>query len=848
MAVTDINLIKELDEIRLGGRPEIVEQGGTQITDPDLIKDLDKIRTGKTVRGRITQATGTISDFFSGTKKTEYADMPEIGDADSGSGYTNLKIAAGLLINPNQKSQAQIIQSQIPGTEIYKDKFDNLIVTLPDGKSFYLNKPGASLQDFTQTTAQILAYIPGYSWAMKKAGKSVFKKAIYSGMAGSGTSIIQDFATMPLGSEGVDESRAILSGIVPIAFEGVLSPVLSGTWKKIMGNPTFTKTIKEFVDGEEVTKVVLNKKGERAAKAAGIDTTKINEKFVKEFTEKLSQGETPAIAGTQAGAGKFDFKLSKAQAAGDEEGMAMLVEAAKGTYGKEAQITARNFLKEQGIDIENSASSLINKFNKGEFNIESLDDAGQNIIQGLQKKYTTASKEVTTAYNLIDKDGIFQAESSNIDRLLASVTISLKEATAIKDPVLTPATLRAEKVIRDFVKKYKPKKPPKDGKKIKKITPATFNDFIVIKRKLNALYKTATNNTDRKNIKAVITEWEKFADDNIDNILFSGDKGGIEALKNANKLARKKFELYDINNIKVNGLTINDKAGKVVMKILNDPDITPTKTLDYIFGKSTIGKLDDSLTILRRLKTIFGAEGKELQKLASSNRDFQSLRTGAWERLVRDSSKNGQFNPKNFVNNWKNLKQKNKDILDELYEPKEIQLIDEFVDEVSKTFTPRDLLNASNTASALSRALQAVGRGLGGIIGFKLGNIQGLLVFRNLFDRARDIISQKSASKLVNQQLTPSFGTTLNTKTDAALTVGADRLLENYRIRKAPPLPKSLQKNIGNQSSLQTTDVNPASFDNKIMAQDANGLTQSEQAFLDDEEKAMRLRSRGMTA
>ena len=46
---------------------------------------------------------------------------------------------------------------------------------------------------------------------------------------------------------------------------------------------------------------------------------------------------------------------------------------------------------------------------------------------------------------------------------------------------------------------------------------------------------------------------------------------------------------------------------------------------------------------------------------------------------------------------------------------------------------------------------------------------------------------------------------------------------------------------------LQTTDVNPASFDNKIMAQNATGLTQSEQAFLDDEEKAMRLNQRGMT-
>ena len=52
-----------------------------------------------------------------------------------------------------------------------------------------------------------------------------------------------------------------------------------------------------------------------------------------------------------------------------------------------------------------------------------------------------------------------------------------------------------------------------------------------------------------------------------------------------------------------------------------------------------------------------------------------------------------------------------------------------------------------------------------------------------------------------------------------------------------PPLP------------LDTTDVNPASFNNKIMAQgtvDQTGLTQSEQAFLDDEEKAMRLNQRGI--
>jgi len=64
-------------------------------------------------------------------------------------------------------------------------------------------------------------------------------------------------------------------------------------------------------------------------------------------------------------------------------------------------------------------------------------------------------------------------------------------------------------------------------------------------------------------------------------------------------------------------------------------------------------------------------------------------------------------------------------------------------------------------------------------------------------------------------------------------------------------LPDTIET--GNTAQLQTppldtVGINPASFDNKIMAQNATGLTASEQAFLDDEEKAMRLNQRGMTA
>jgi len=788
MAVTDPKLIKELDELRLKNVGSNIKSSGETVDDPDLIKELDDIRLQNTFKGKITKTSNAVADFFSGTKTTEFPDMPEIGEYK---GEGALASAAGILITPNQKSQAQIIQSQVPGSEIFKDRFENIIVTMPDGKNFYLNKPGASQQDVLQTTAQILAYIPGYSWAMKKAGKSVFKKAMLSGVAGGTTSLAQDIATMPLGNEEIDVTRAAISSAVPIVFEGAVSPIIGGVWKKLMGNPSFTKTIIKLENGIEKKQVVLNKRGEKAAEAAGIDVTKINEKFIKEFTEKLSQGESPAIAGSQAGAGKFEFNLSRAQAAGDEEGIALLFEAAKGSYGKDAQVQSQAFLKQQGIDIENSASNIIKRFDKGEFNIETIEDAGQNIIQGLEKRFTTASNNVETAYNFIDKDGVFQAANSNIDELTASVTKGINSKTGIIDKELTPATIKAQKVIKDFVKKYKPKKPPKDGKKVRKITPATFNEFIIMKRKLSSIYKAGSNNTDRAGVNAVIKEWTKFVDDNVDNILFSADKGGVEALKKANKLASEKFKLFDINDIKVNGLKINDKAGKVVMKILNDPDISPDRAIDYIFGRANLGRSSDSMSIIKRLKTVFGVEGKELQKQAAKNKDFQSLRTASWEKLVRDSSKNGKFNSQSFFNNWKTLKQKNKDLLDELFEPKEIKLIDEFIDEIEKTFKG-NLVNASNTASAMSRIMQTMGRGIVGIIGFKSASIQGLLLARTGYDRARDIVSQKSAASLINKELAPLFGSTASPRISAPLTVGANALAERYRIRNAPQLPQGL--------------------------------------------------------
>ena len=224
---------------------------------------------------------------------------------------------------------------------------------------------------------------------LKKAGTNILKRGAYAGLAGGATSVAQDIATMPLGGKDVDLTRAVVSTVVPAAFETTVNPVAEAIYRKIFGNPSFTKTITVKQDGVDVKKVVLNDKGKAAAKEAGIDVNNLtDEDFIKNFAQKLSFGTRQDVAASQAGAGKFKFQLSRSQALGDEEGIASLFEAAKGIYGKDAQITARDFLRRQEIDISSSTKKfrLIDLI-KGQIEYQSIEDAGQALMQEVKNVF-----------------------------------------------------------------------------------------------------------------------------------------------------------------------------------------------------------------------------------------------------------------------------------------------------------------------------------------------------------------------------------------------------------------------------------------------------------------------------
>jgi len=869
-----------------------------RVEDPELKAKILKQNADRKEKSFLSGVGETVTEFFTGTKKTEFAELPEIGEAVL-TGKQAAQVGLGLSITPNMKSQIDIIRAAVPGSNVMEDKFGNPIIVMPDGQSFYLNKPGASFQDFAQTTSQILMYIPGYSTIAKKYAQNIIKRSLaQTAQAGAVTSA-QEGAAALLGAD-VDLARVGIASGITFGFEAILGPVGRTVIKMFKSNPNYYKlTTETLKDGTKKRKVEVTKAGYKALEAAGVDTKKMSPEFAENFFNNIVKGLDDEVA---AVSGKFGIDLSTSQAKRNEEGIAALYEAAKGAFGKETQQEALAFLRKQEIQVGTGLKELIKKFNKGELAEETLEDIGDSLATSVKNSATKKSEAVESAYNLIDKDAVFNGNESNVKVLLNSVKKVLKdqsqqpysfirainESTGILDKDLAPAALKSFNEIKKFVNSFKKKK------KQKKAPVKTFKDFDIMRKKLDAYIGAAKNNTDKTTAIAIKKEFDKLFDDTLDNLLFAGKEGEAvlkSNIKEARKLYKEKAELFGVN-VKKGAIKIGDPAGVAIQKILIDPDVTGMKTINYIFGLGTVGRKETGDQIIKRLKTIFGVDKAPTNRAAALiSKDFAKLRSGMIEKMFNDSIKNGRLNTNTLVNNFDFIFNKNPDIAKSLFGTQEIKVLKEFVEEVRKTLKPKDLVNPSNTAAGIARIFERGGRQFIGLVGLKLAGINGLLFGRSVYDATKDVFEQKAAKKLISkefgegppgwlQNMNRTTGTGKQLATTVALvdqaygqtipkmTIDAQKAsprimsdLERIAEKNKPPqmdiegikipgtginitgVPPIFRRMIGDQSSLPVTpNVNQS-----MLAQAPSGIMQNlsstEQALLDPMEQVIARRT-----
>jgi len=845
-----------------------------KVTDPELVTKILEAQGDKKEKNFLSGVGETVTEFFTGTKKTEFPEMKEIGEAKTDAAGT---IALGLSITPNMQSQIDIILNAVPGSNVMEDKFGNPIIVMPDGESFYLNKPGASFQDFAQTTAQILQYIPGYSSIAKKFANNIIKRTLAQTAQAGAVTAAQEATASALGADNISYDRLALTTGLTAVFEGILGPVGRATIKMFKGNPNYYKLITETVDGKKVKKIEITPQGYKALEAAGIDTKKMSPDFAEKFFQNIVKGLDNEVAAVSAGAGKFGFDLATSQAKRNDEGIAALYEAAKGAFGKDAQDQALNFLRKQEIDIGVGLKELVKKFNKGELSEESLEELGASLSSSIKNQFKKASDEVKTAYNAIDKDAVFNGSASNVNVLKTSVKQAVKDSTGILDSKLTPASVAASKEINKFVSSFAKKKTSK------KIPERTFEEFDIVRKKLSGYINAAKNQTDKATAISIKQEYDKFFDDALDNLLFAGKEGDVllkSNIKRARKLYKDKQNTFGVNP-KKGPVTIDDPAGKIIQKILIDPEVTGMKTINYIYGLGKVGQKETGDKIINRLKTVFGVDDAVSPRAAAlKSKDFAKLRSGMIEKMFNDSIKGGRLNTQTLVKNFDTIFIKNPDIAKALFGKGEIRVLKEFVEEVRKTLKPADLVNPSNTAAGLSRIFQRGARQLFGIVGFKLANIQGLLLARSAFDNAKDVFEQKAAKKLIAKEFgagQPGWLQTMNQTTGTGkklastiatvnqaygqtvspLGVDAPKTskefietikppqidIEGIRIPGVGTIPNPFGKSVGDQSSLPTSNQNQMVAQAPTNTGIMQNLSSTEQALLDPLEQQIAMRT-----
>jgi hypothetical protein len=703
----------------------------------DLIKRSDQIEKKSEDTDNIFDK---ISDIFTGTKRTEFASLPEIGEyKGEGAGAT----AVGLLLTPNQESQADIIKTQIPGSAIREDKYGNPIVNLPDGRNFYLNKPGASFQDVLQTTAQILSYIPGYNAIAKRAAGSYFKKVIGQAAASGAMSAAQDLGAYGLGAEQkLDIPKLIVATAAPAVFEGAIMPVagsIINVFKRLSKNKKYVRTNS---DGS----VSMTDAGKEALKDAGVDPNAVGDDFINKFFQRYTSGLSDDLAKARQEA-EFGIDLAASQTGlpKDKVSLADLYEATKGTFGEKAQKGAIDFLENQKIQIQLGFRELGDKFNKGQIGVEDLEGAGAKILDLVRKNFTKAEDNVQTAYNAVNKQALYTGGGSNIQLLTNSARKGVIDSVGVIEPRTMPLTVSALKSLDDLAGQV-----GRSGQK--KVDDVVFDTFEKRRQYLNDLINQAKKEggPDYRALVNIKKSYDKFLSDSVDNALFAGGDDVVKAVQKARKSVVERERLFGINPISKKGFTIKDKAGEVLHKIINDPDVTPFEVINYAIGSKKLGVGGIPIKVVKRLKKIMGVS--DIEK-SLSNSDFVSLRTAALERVFSNSIKNDKFLPATLVREFDEVFKNNKSFMDELFTGKEQKQLRDYIEVVRKTLQPTDIANLSNTGSVLSRAIQQAGRGVVGAAALKTGGINFLLATRNAFDRATELFVQRKGRDKVLQQI-----------------------------------------------------------------------------------------------
>jgi len=721
-----------------------------------------------------TNVINFYKNNMSGSGKTEYPNMGEILGFNT-NWKSDLKLNIALSLTPDPDARLDIITKTFPGTVISKDEFDNIILTLPENvvdkgkdRTFYLDKPGISLKGTTATMANVITYIPGAGWVSRNIGTGVIKKIVAQGAAMAVTGATQDVGAKLLGSEQnmggipvVDDAKLGLN----FAF-GAGGEKISQLLARFTGVDKAVNVVKsqipsrfnifsgsgKYLDNKgKVTDLTIKK-----AKKLGVPENVIkNKELIAAYAQALEDGIESSVAANLVGLNEWGVSTWLAQATKNPKVLKEIELMRSGGYGERLQLLVQTQddiqLKQTYKYLTQYRDSLL----KNKDGLTQAPPGTQNAAtQGIDENLSVVkqlildaqdkmAKQVAAKYNGVKLDTKLNFKKSvlknftyHINKAFLDVDNGIGQAL---DKTLMPQSFVAVKRLDKFMSLL-------NNKNLTKITMGMLETE---RKALVIMGKNTAPGVDKAAFSVLMKRFDVFYDDAVTKGLASGDEGVLAAIKAARKSNTDLKKIFSPQNIKRDGVTIKDKGGEFVAKLINGENrMTKTELANYIYGNASSGGKsfkDTSIQIVQKLNTIFkeGTDGRQL------------IKDGAFLRIMENSftkkSSREFFDPVKFVNSVEDaFNGKGKDISKEIFTKQEMKDLMAFALKMKDGIPRKDFVTqkgvekATNIWNSSLRTLTKLG-------GFSLGDIQGMLAAQFTFDAATKSAARSSALKEIEQ-------------------------------------------------------------------------------------------------
>ena len=630
-----------------------------------------------TLLEKVQEIPSALIDAATGEgQEIEFPEIPEASDmgGDAPGLIEGLIPNIKIFLARDDVGKSEIMEKSFKGDERwggrFQDKFGNPMIVW-NGQPYYVNKPGFSSQDFGTFVGETIKMLPA---AMISGGPTVLS-TIFRG--------IPTYAATEAGSQALESQLTPETTKAKDRSAGdIATDVATATGVGVAADVVLPPALK--LAGRAAMAPVRG-----AANVAGVQLPRFmrptpNQSSPYIMTQGQRSGELP-----NPETGQLDTLASSDLARED-----ILRRSAGVDAGASDQL--RGFDRRQLDQIRGDAEDLRSRMGSGDPMVAGALDTPTAAAEGIQSAAQRAAQEIKTragqSYKAVDEAanqpvlsqrGLMETASDAIAMLRKEVGPAMRAEM----PNLSKQMKKLEKLVKiaqnpNF--KGAPLKAIDDYQRALNIqiekamsvggNAAEGRALTMLKNQLNEAYNTA-----------------------IERGLMFGDQSVIDQLQQSRQIYTKYMGLTGKQSSKNPSV----RAANKILEMITNTEANPKQVVGALFGHNKFAPANAVPTVIRKLKSTLGEGSAEYQEIIGLMKD------ATLERAFAGTGRSGVTRT-NIVNNYKDVFEKNKAVINELFSKEELAQIAKFRNDVMPTLWAEIKLNPSGTATTI---LGELGRG-----------------------------------------------------------------------------------------------------------------------------------------